>query len=184
MWKWLMIALTVLLAGGHAFAQTPGSIGLYADPTGTDCNLYDLMPQVIQFHVVHVNTTGAQASRFKAPVPTCMNGAIWLSDETGWPIKIGLVPDGTIVGYGGCITGPIHVMTINIFGQGLSSSCCYYPILPDPSGLTGYVEVEGCDDVWRPATGGEGIVNPTPECMCDVPSDETTWSRVKSLYTR
>jgi hypothetical protein len=139
---------------------------------------------MVQYYVVHHATPGAQASRFKAPVPDCMNGAIWISDETMWPIKIGIVPDGTMVGYGGCVASPILVMTINIFGQSFSSDCCEYPILAAPDAATGEIEVEGCDAVWRATWGVSGWVNPTPLCYCDIPVEHTTWGKVKELYAR
>ncbi|UCG53085.1 MAG: hypothetical protein JSW58_05895 [Candidatus Latescibacterota bacterium] len=179
----LRFAVCVLLIAGSAHAQVPGTLGTYSNPDGTDCNLYDLTPQTVQYYVVHKLTPAAQASRFKAPIPDCMNGAVFLSDETMWPIKIGLVPDGTLVGYGGCVSSPILVLTINIFGMGQSSECCEYPVLPDPSGVTGEVEVEGCDGVWRPATARSGIVNQNASCWCIIPTDKSTWGKIKALYS-
>lgn len=180
----LQFAVCLLFVAGSAGAQYPGGLGMYGDPAGTDCNLYDISPQVVQYHVVHHSTPGARASRFRAPIPTCMPGAFLVGETTMWPIKIGLVQDGTLVGYGGCVSSPIHVMTISIFGQGLSSACCQYPILPDPTGVTGEIEVEGCDGVWRGTWGAAGYVNPTPACYCNVPIEETTWGSIKTLYTR
>jgi hypothetical protein len=182
----LLIAICALLIAVASHAQPAGNLGVYADPGGTVCVLEDPGPQLIQYYVVHNLTPAAQAVRFKAPVPSCMNGAVWISDDTAWPIKIGLVPDGTLIGYGGCVSAlsPILVMTINIFGLGMSDECCLYPLLPDPSGVTGLVEVQGCDDVWYAATGVAGVINANPTtCWCEVPTWVTTWGRVKALYT-
>ncbi|MEJ2721135.1 MAG: hypothetical protein P8181_08325, partial [bacterium] len=128
----LGFTICMLLTVTAVHAQTGGTIGVYADPGGTICVMYDTSPGVVQYYVVHSLAPATQASRFRAPVPDCMTGAVFLSDETSWPIKIGLVPDGTLVGYGGCVSSPILVMTINIFAQGLTGECCPYPVLPDP----------------------------------------------------
>jgi hypothetical protein len=181
--KVLLFAVCSLLIAGLAHSQLSGNLGIYGDPYGTICILNDPGPQVIQYYVVHNLTPATQASRFRAPIPECMIGAFFLSDETMWPIKIGLVTEGTLVGYGGCVSSPILVMTINIFAQGLTGDCCLYPILPDPSGVTGEVEAQGCDGVWRWASTVTGVINPTPTCWCEVATEVTTWGKIKALYT-
>lgn len=182
----MRVALTALfcalLVAGAARAEYAGYIGVYGDAAGTNCNLYDLTPQVIQYYVVHHTGPGAQASQFKAPIPSCMFGAILLQEITQWPIKIGLVEDGVMVGYGGCVTGAVPVLAISIFGQGLTAPCCEYRMLAHPAALSGQVELMDCGGVWNATWGGSGIVNPTPDCNCFVSVEDTTWGRVKSLY--
>jgi hypothetical protein len=180
----LLASFCVLAIAGFAFAQPPGNLGVYADPAGTVCSLYDITPGLIQYYVVHNLTPAAQAASFKAPVPTCMTGAVFISDETMWPIKIGLVTDGTTVGYGGCKSAPIHVLTINIFAQGMTGECCPYPVIPHPSSVTGDIEIEGCDGVWYAATGVASVINATPACLCEVSTETTTWGKIKALYTQ
>jgi hypothetical protein len=178
----LAIVFGVVLIAAAAFAQSPGHLGIYSNPGGSDCNLYDEFPQTFMAYVVHANTPAAQASRFKVVIPSCMVGAFLLEEVTGWPIKIGLVEEGTLVGYGACLSSPIHVMTLHIFGQGMTSDCCIFPVLPDPTSDTGEIEVQLCDGTWVPATGTPAVVNPDPGCYCIIPVGESTWGKIKSLY--
>ena len=182
--KLLTIVVILFLVAGFAHAQAPGFLVVSGNEYGTDCNLYDYAPTVMYVYVVHANSTGAQAAQFKAPVPLCMNGAVILNESTMWPIKIGLVPDGTLIGYNACTYGTFLILTTAIFGQGLSSDCCEYPILAAPGANTGFVEIQDCGSVWHEATTISGWVNPTPECYCDVPVHETTWGKVKAACTR
>ena len=182
MYRPLWIAFSLLLIAAPALAQSPGHLGIYSNTAGSDCNLYDEFPQVFPAYVVHANTPAAQASRFKVEIPACMPGAILLEEWTGWPLKIRLVEDGTLVGYGACLSSPIHVMTLQLFGQGMTADCCFFPVLPDPSSDTGEIEVQLCDGTWVAATGTFAVVNPTPACYCIIPVGESTWGKIKSLY--
>ncbi|MEJ2721943.1 MAG: hypothetical protein P8181_12520 [bacterium] len=128
-----------------------------------------------------VGTSGAQASEFSAPVPSCFTGT-WLSDTVVFPVTIGNSQNGVSIGYGQCTPGPIHVLTINFFCQGTTSNCCYYRIKPHPDRETGTVGVVDCSDDLLTAKGGSGIVNPTDDCRCGELTRDSTWGKVKATF--
>jgi hypothetical protein len=181
-----VISLTVVLVVlwvGIVFSQA-GSISIFADPGGTNCNLTMLpAPAVTSFYVVHVNGTDVVGSQFRARKPACMN-AVFLSDEYVFPLTIGESQFGIFVGYGQCKSGTVHILTIKYRSLGPTEPCCYYPVVPDPSSESGHIEVVDCVDFnIMYGTGGHGIVNANATCSCDVPAEETTWGRLKALYT-
>ncbi|UCH83400.1 MAG: hypothetical protein JSW50_13220 [Candidatus Latescibacterota bacterium] len=178
--KVVFLTVALVFAANMAFAQA-GSVGIFGDPAGTTCNLTDVVQGLLSVYVVHVNAV-ATASQFSAPMPGCMVGASWLSDTGIFPVTIGNSQTGVAIGYGVCQTGNIHVLTINYFAAGLSTPCCYYPVLPDPNVPSGKIEVVDCANNLLFASGGIGIINADGSCQCDVPTEETTWGKVKSLY--
>ena len=179
--KTLSLTLVLMLSASMAFAQA-GSIGIFSDPGGSSCNLLDTAPGLLNLYVVHALTPAATASQWAAPQPACMVGASYLSDTGIFPVTIGNSQTGVAVGYGACLSSPIHCLTINFFGSGLSQACCYYGVVPDPSLPSGDIEVVDCDKNLLVATGGGGILNPDATCQCDVPAQDTTWGKVKSIF--
>lgn len=179
--KALLLTLVLMLAASMAFAQG-GSIGVFSDAGGSSCNLTDAAPGLLSFYVVHVLTPGATASQFSAPMPACMLGASYLSDTGIFPVTIGSSQTGVAIGYGACLAAPIHCLTINYFGGGLTTPCCYYGVYPDPNLTSGNIEVVDCTENLITATGGVGIINPDGTCQCDVPTQDTTWGKVKSIF--
>jgi hypothetical protein len=99
-----------------------------------------------------------------------------------FPVTVGDSQNGISIGYAVCTPGPIHVLTINFFCQGLSQNCCYYSVKPHPDVLSGVVEVVDCSNSILTAKGGFGIVNSTNECECGPPTRDSTWGRVKSIF--
>ena len=180
--KAALLTIAMLCVASLAFAQG-GSIGIFGDIGGTDCNVYDLAPGLLSVYVVHVNTAGATASQFAAPTPACMAGATYLSDSSPFAVVIGSSQTGVAIGYGGCFASPIHLLTIQYFGSGLTSPCCYFEVVADPLIASGQIEVVDCAENLIFATGGVGIVNPDGTCLCDVPTQDTTWGKVKTLFS-
>ena len=179
--KTLLFTLVLMLSASMAFAQG-GSIGVFADAGGTSCNLTDAGVGLLSFYVVHTLTPGATAAQFYAPMPACMLGATYLSDGGVFPVTIGDSQNGVAIGYGACMAAPIHILTINIFGAGTTTPCCYYEVKPDPLVASGQIEVVDCAENLLFATGGEGTINPDATCQCDVPVQDTTWGQIKSFY--
>lgn len=179
--KTLLLTLVLMLAASMAFAQG-GSIGVFADAGGSSCNLTDAAPGLLSLYVVHVLTPGATASQFAAPMPACMLGATYLSDSSPFSVVIGSSQTGVAIGYGACLAAPIHCLTIQYFASGLSTACCYYSVIPDPNLPSGLIEVVDCAENLISATGGVGIINPDGTCQCDVPTQDTTWGKVKSIF--
>ena len=179
--KMALLTIAMLCVASLVFAQG-GSIGIFGDVGGTDCNMFDNVPGLANYYVVHVNTPGATASQFAAPTPSCLL-ATFLSSSSPFPVAIGNILTGIAIGYGACFTGPIHVATVQYFAQGLTGPCCYYPIVPDFAIASGQIEVVDCVENLVFATGGIGIVNPDGSCQCNVPTQDTTWGQMKALYS-
>ena len=174
------LLLVVVIGSVVTHADT---IGLYAALVGTNCNIVDHTSELLIIYVVHVSPTGATALQFSAPKPECMAGAIWMADV--WPYEaIGNSQTGAAFSYGSCQTGVIPVMYMLYLVQGTSEPCCLYPVLPDPH-AGGEVLVVDCDSNTVPAAGLTSTVNGDASCPCGypVPVEETTWGRLKSVYT-
>jgi hypothetical protein len=176
------ILIVSLAMAAPVFGQA-GALILADDTRGEDCDLEDKSAGIRSFLVVHVSATNVAACMFSAPVPACFTGT-WLSDTPQYPVTLGDSQNGISVGYGECLSSPIHVMTINFFCQGTSSNCCYYKIFPHPDVESGEVEVADCFGNVIPGIGGRAVVNPTASCPCGPPTQDSTWGRVKSLYDK
>jgi hypothetical protein len=174
--------LSVAFAAGTAFGQA-GSIGLFADYIGTDCSMEDRSSGLFVVHVVHVNAPGVTASWFAAEDGPGFTG-VWLSDTTPYPLVVGSShsPIGLSQGYGACLSSPIHIASMNYFAYGSSASCSWIRAVPPEESTSGYIEVADCNSDILYATGGTLIVNPTEECLCNVPAHETTWGAIKAMY--
>jgi hypothetical protein len=161
---------------------SPGVITLSDTPDGGGCEVFDNAPGLLSIYVVHVFSSGATACQFWAPMPSCMTGAVWLSDTAQFPVVIGNSQTGVAVGYGACVQSPNLVLTINYFAVGTTQNCCYYEVQPDPHVPSGQIEVVDCASNLVFAPGGGIIVNPDQSCYCAIRVEETTWGRVKSIY--
>jgi hypothetical protein len=170
----------IWLVAGLAYGDT---IGLYADNLGTSCNIGESYP-LTYVYVVHVSPGGATASEFMAPKPACWTGAMWMQDIEIYGMP-GNSQTGKSIGYGSCVTGTIHILTIVYFAQGTAEPCCVYPVLPAPWSPGGEVLIADCDLNPVTAIGLASTVNGDSTCPCGYPVsvDETTWGSVKALYT-
>ena len=177
-----LLTVAMLCVASLVFAQG-GSIGAFGDPGGTDCNLYDAAPGLMSVYIVHMNTAGATASQFYAPTPACFLGATYLSDSPAFPVAIGSSQTGIAIAYGACLPSPIHVLTIQFFGQGLTPECCWFKPEPHPSSSEEFLlEKWDCDGVLQDEYPGWAIINPDLRTYCGTPSGNTTWGAIKVLY--
>jgi hypothetical protein len=179
----LSIAFALMFCASLAFGQgAGGSIGLFSDLQGTDCNLWDVVPGLGTYYVVHTGHQGATAAQFMARKPACLL-ATYLSDSAVHPVTIGNSQTGVAVNYGFCYYPPTLVLTINFFCQGLTGQCCTYRVSPDPRVPSGQIEVADCAfNIWY-AAGNCAVVNPNASCPCwATPAEKTTWGRVKAQY--
>jgi len=197
-----LLALLVLVAS-PAFAQG-GWISMFADQSGTDCDLPDRMTGLTPYYVVHyMYSGGATASQFWTPAPWCL-GATYLSDTAVFPVTIGNSQTGVSIGYGVCLFDRAHVLTLNFFTQGTSPECCCYFVYPHPESTTGEIEVVDCGNNLVTANGGWGYINAdwvTCGCWVDlnvndegpagpygcindpIAVEQATWGKVKALYS-
>lgn len=172
----LLLVLCLLLLPARAAGQA-GSLGVYANPSGTNCNVSDVSPGLLPIYIVHTGTSGVIGSEFSAPVPACMP-ATWLSDE-GPAVSIGDSQNGISVAYGACLAAPVHVLTINLFAQGLTGPCCRYPVLAHP--INGLNAVD-CSQMKLVAVGARHMVNADGSCECGRDDEPSTWGKVKDAY--
>jgi hypothetical protein len=163
--KALLLTLAIVLGAGQAFGQA-GVIALYADDGGADCNLTDASPGMLFIYVIHTGTSGTTGSRWAAPLPACMTGVTWLSDTEVFPITVGDSQDVVAITYDGCLSGPLNILRINVFAQGLSGTCCQYWVVPDPYVTSGEIEVVDCDSNTLFGQGALATVNGDGTCPC------------------
>jgi hypothetical protein len=177
----VFLTVAALFAASMVFAQQ-GSIGIFSDMAGTNCNLRDVAPAgLTEYYVVQINTVGSSACAFAAPKPTCLM-ATYLSDGNVFPLSLGDSQTLKSVGYGECLVGSIHVLTLKYFTMGMTQPCCPYLITAGIS-PSGQIETVDCGGGLNFVTGGQGIVNSNPTCICTVvPVKDTTWGGVKALY--
>ena len=179
------IAVFVVFLGIGTVVAHSDTIGLYNDSSGMDCNITDVSPLKLVY-VVHITSGNVTASEFSAPKPACWTNAVWLSDTEAFEMP-GTSQTGKSIGYGVCITVPraIHILTINYFVQGSSPPCCLYPLRGHPYGDPDHPMVADCNNQGHPAQGLVATINGDATCPCGypVPVEETTWGRVKALYT-
>jgi hypothetical protein len=186
--KVVPITLVLSLIAVSSFAQVE-TIGVCADTGGWVCSLKDMPPEgLIQYYVVHASFAGATVVEYRAKLPYCMTktGAYWLSDVNPW-LWIGTSQTGVQIGYGVCKAGVILVQTINVYKMGLTEPCCPWIVDADPSYAGGEIVGTDCNFNLIYPTGRPAIVNANAGCDCNHPTGilptDTTWGKVKSLYT-
>ncbi len=155
----MILILLSLLVSGPALGQGIGAVGLCADQQATSMHIEDNAPGVVNIYAIVVYASeGVSAVQFSAPIPECFKGAVYLGETTMFPLVIGNSQAGVAVAFGQCLVSPIHVLTINVFAQGLTDTCCFYPVLPDPIVSSGEVEFVDCDENLVHGTGLTSIV--------------------------
>jgi hypothetical protein len=167
----------------HYAPPGAGIIGLYADPAGSNCNIFYTGSGLVPVYVVHTHTGGATGCEFAAPKPVCWTNAMWLSDSDPFPIQIGNSQTGKSVGYGSCRASATVVTTINYFVLAPPTQvCCSYPVVPHP--VSGHIWVGDCADNLLDARGAPAVIYPDASCLCEsvVRVEETTWGRLKAMY--
>jgi hypothetical protein len=172
-----LILVYLLVLPAAAFAQAPGSIAVFADAGGSDCNVVD-EGSLVTLYFFHLATDGATASGWMLDISE--TGWTFLSQNIGWGMFC-CVHTGQSIGYGSCETGAIYLGNANFLGSNVAP-CTYISIVPDPSAPTGKIEAIDCSETKVFPTGGQAVVNATPDCLCNVPVQETTWGGVKALY--
>jgi hypothetical protein len=161
----LFLVVTIVLCASQAFGQA-GTIALYSDAAGADCDIVDSGPGMVSVYVIHTGTPGSMSSRWAAPKPACMTGATWINDTEVMPVTIGDSQTGVAIGYGGCVAGPIHILTINYFAQGLTGTCCEYWVIPDPAAPSGEIEVSDCVPNTIYGQSALATINGDGSCPC------------------
>ncbi|UCH83642.1 MAG: hypothetical protein JSW50_14500 [Candidatus Latescibacterota bacterium] len=181
------LSLILVFCASFAFAQA-GAVNLFADPGGSTCDLVPVVGGLWSVYAVHVLSPGATASQWSAPVPACaLPGGLWLSDTAVYPVTVGNSQTGVAIGYGVCVPSPNHILTINLFVQAPIAPCCVWPILPDPNVPSGKVEVVDCaNNLLQVDSQASAVINSDPSCDCfePLPTETSTWGKVKALYSQ
>jgi len=180
--KALLLSMVLVCCASLAFAQG-GSIGLFADPGGANCNIVDAAPGLCNVYVVHVLGPAVSASEFGISAPGCIL-ASFLSYTPLFAVDIAfnaLAPlEGRSIGYGVCQASPLNVSILGYFCQALTGPCCLQSVIPHLG--TGVISAVDCSSNLLPATGGSAIWNSNTTCTCNVATRESTWGGVKEMF--
>jgi hypothetical protein len=158
------VVVTPFLLVGLAHGQA-GTIGIFTDTIGTQPHFTDDTPGEISFYVVHINTAGATACQFSAPKPDCFD-AVYLGDEVEFPVAIGSSQEIMSIGYGACLSGPVHVATIHYYSNTNTPMNCPYSVTDylqeyetAPPEVFPIAMVD-CEENILEARGGTLLINP------------------------
>jgi len=179
--KILRLVTIMMLA---AMAPTSDShatrIELFSDSTFTDSTLVDLEPRHFDVYVVHKNESGGVLSGSDFSVAASSGfDATYLGDSRHAGIYLGTTFEGISVGYGTCAQTPVLAVVMSFFGNGTSQPCSYLEVAPHPE--IGAIVWHDCvPNDKPPGDGGRLWVNCTGP---PVPTEESTWGRIKDLYT-
>jgi len=179
----VLVTIVALLAGAVSAQGPGGTIALFSDPAGTDCNIVVPDNGFINVYAFHIWHQGAKAVQFSAPIPACFQ-VIHLGTIPAFQMTLGNLVSGISISYQQCLTGAVYLSRSDFYEVGLTEPCCRYPVLPDPHAPSGDIVVVDCVDNKITGTGGRAIVNPDASCPCTypVPVKETTWGAIKAQY--
>ncbi|HKW14974.1 MAG TPA: hypothetical protein VJS69_10855 [Candidatus Krumholzibacteria bacterium] len=171
----LLLAILSLFIANAAVAD---QIGIYADATGSSCNLTGTgLTETVA--VIHKSTSGAAGSRFRIDhsAATGINvvGMIFPSPS----VPIGNIETDMLVDYGGCRNGSILVGSLQIiWSPGASGTLS----VVNPQPFRTVVSIH-CDFGEYAATGGQASINGASDpCGGPLAVEPSTWGSVKALY--
>ncbi len=169
--------LSLTTSVSNAPAQLGGGrVALYSDSLFTDSTYVDNVPAVLHVYVVHQDfIPAASGIQFRIERSAGFTGT-WLSESSPFPVVVGDSQTGVAIAFGACKTAPVLLLDIMYFAHGTSGPCSYLASTAHPSSPSGKIEVSTCT-VTVLAEPGRLRVN------CTVPVEETTWGRVKALYS-
>lgn len=174
----LMFVLFLFWAGS-ACGQAD-VIALYSDQSYTDCSLTDGGAGSVIVYVVHESRSGSMASQFSLQAGSGV-GLAYVNESSPF-MFIGDTQSGITIAYGGCRSSQELIATITYFTTGASTTCSSIRVLPDPSSLTGTIEVLDCMNSRSEGLGGKLVINPDGSCGCGPSSELTSWGKIKDLY--
>jgi hypothetical protein len=183
--KAFLLTIAILCVSSLAFAQM-GSIGVFADPAGTVCDLVDAMPGLNTVYVVHVYSVGATGAEFSLEE----NHAMMYLSETVTPpyLKIGTCAGpsgfGCAIAYGGCYPSPNMILSVSYFAQAITPACGWIKVIEDMTVSPPLLVATDCNDppLLINVTGGMAYINNDGNCPCNIPVEDTSWGQIKSLY--
>lgn len=189
--KFLLIAAVLALSHTVATAQS-GYLGIFGDAEATDCYPMDDYVGILRFYVVMIESEGFTGTEFSV-VPGGGFVGVFMGDELSDQanISFGNSPTGKQIALGACRSGTVHVLTISYYCQGLSPTCSYLEVLPNPESIhPETVNIANCDYILANVPSGRTYVNHDETCSCEAPGYNTTpvqpstWGGVKALYAQ
>ena len=144
-----------------------GSIGIYTDVDGQYSYLADT-GGIVKLRVVHIVTDGATASAFRIEEPA---GWVRTSAIAEFPVSLGNVDDGISIGYGKCMSGSIHVMTLTYRSPGNTTPGAVFKVLPHNE-WPNSVQVVNCSDkLLEDGIGKESPITVPSMNLPDIPEE-------------
>lgn len=167
----LFLSICLIVTATMSFAQSPGgTIRVYADDQGTDCNFSDQAPGLVSYYLFHENSPGASAVEFQLDLAG-FEYSSWFGDSSPFGLKIGNFLEGVSISYEGCLFGTVYLGVARFMGTGTTNECHYVFVknhpFPSISGATTPVSVDcfGTGQLML-VDGGAGIINPNEDCHC------------------
>lgn len=183
--RMLLLAGAALCVAAIAFAQG-GSVVVTMDPLGTDCNLTDpSTPALCSYYVVHVCSPGATGIQYK--INSGHTGTAF-PDAPVFPVTIGSAATGVSIGYGECLGGVIHTLSLQYFCQGTTPPCSSIDVVGHPTATPPGLLAVSCEQSFVDAEGRSSSIEPDQSCVCDapdcgtIPVEASTWGNIKALW--
>lgn len=179
--KVLMLALAITMISSVAMAD---EISVFADTQGNACTFNFVGPNLYNAYVVHKTVAGATGSQFKVVNNT---GVTFSASVMGGFLAIGDAFTNLSLAYGGCLAGP-NIAVVQLTGAifaAPATNCGLIDVVAAP-GTVGILNID-CTFAEIPAnTGPFALGNAaSSDCTCGiviVPTEQSTWGKVKSLY--
>jgi hypothetical protein len=165
--------LIFLLLAACVSAQAGERIELFSDEALTDHTLIDTTPRIVDVYVAHLDVTyGSTGCNFSIVASPGFTG-VWLGDTSSW-FPFGDSQSGIALAYARCFIGSTIMLkvTYQLFGTSTCSSlrtARYKNWLPDSP---------ACDRCFSEYS----LPSNSLTINCTVPTEATTWGKVKSLY--
>jgi hypothetical protein len=166
-----LLFLVLLFLASFAHAER---LLIYSDAALTNVTLNDNAPRIANLYVVH-DMFGGTGIRFRV-APGAGFAGVWLGETTPF-VKIGNSVSDVSVGYGLCLSGPYLILTISYQLFGTSAACSGVQVAPAAGFPCVIIGSVGCAFV-EMCVYDLGAVH----VNCAVPTEPTTWGKVKSLY--
>ena len=181
----LLLSVIVIMVAGEVNAQTGGTVGIFSDQEGMQCNIFDNGPTTFSVYVVHIHWNGVSGIRFTAAVPECATGVSWQSDVPSFAATTGNSQTGVTVSYGsGCVYSLLTtVLRINLLGSGTTPDCCVFQAEPFPGDPV--IEVVDCRQNLLEAYPNVSTINGNFfNCDCEawIPVRSQSWGAIKAIY--
>ena len=180
-----VLLLAALTTGAMAHQ---GSIGLYTNTSGADCDA-TLTPYVgydvtIMYYRSDAGPDGITAAEFKVGAPpTMVLGAFTKSPSVS--ITLGDIATGLSASFIGCTgTGSNYVLigTVNVIALG-ATPMMLQVLQSDGLPVGPFApRVSMCDDPQRTIVGVLGGYFTTPDGTCNISTEEKTWGAIKEMY--